>query len=76
MHVYPPPVAMQVARMKAFCLFVGSSSSPMFLWLQEQGVHMIQVRPSPCQKKLGPLEQEPALAWTHLLHCLVPFERP
>ena len=29
--------------MKPFCMFVGSSSSPMFQWLQEQGVNMIQV---------------------------------
>ncbi|PRW61424.1 Glycosyl transferase family 8 [Chlorella sorokiniana] len=37
--------AIQVARMKAFCMFVGSSSSPMFRWLQDQGVNMIQHEP-------------------------------
>lgn len=36
--------AIYMARMKPFCMYSGSTVSPMYAWLVQQGVTMIRVR--------------------------------
>jgi len=37
------PGWLQVGRVKPFCMFTGSEASPIYRWLAEKGVTMIQV---------------------------------